>query len=112
MQLTASCLPFRGVPGVPLCGGGVKSLLLSGDSEGLVVVPVVAWAGGSVGELGQSPVEVSAHAGAVQSVLDDETAGAFDRAPTAGCSARDRVAFTQVLAETHARAIVLEVRDR
>ena len=96
----------RGATGVPLCCGGVESVLFSGDSEGLVVVPVVAQAGGSVGEHGQGAVEAPAHAGAVQSVLDDETARAFDDA------AGDRVALTQVLAVTHARAVVLEVRDR
>jgi type I restriction enzyme, R subunit len=96
----------EGATGVPLCCGGVESVLFSGDSEGLVVVPVVAQAGGSVGEHGQGAVEAPAHAGAVQSVLDDETARAFDDA------AGDRVALTQVLAVTHARAVVLEVRDR
>ncbi|NQV23790.1 MAG: hypothetical protein HQ518_05420, partial [Rhodopirellula sp.] len=43
-------------------------------------VPVVAEAGGSVGEHGQGTVEAPAHAGAVQAILDDETAGAFDDA--------------------------------
>ncbi|MFT5526336.1 MAG: hypothetical protein ACI9HK_004312 [Pirellulaceae bacterium] len=91
--------------GVPLCGGGGESLLPSGDSEGLVVVPVVAQAGGSVGEHGQGSCQALTHAGAVQAVLDNQTALAFDDA------AGGRVALKQVLAVTHAGAIVLEVSD-
>ena len=70
----ASPEAHTGATGAPLCGGGVESLLFPGDSEGLVVVPVVTQAGGSVSEHGQGSFEAPAHSGAVQSVFDHEAA--------------------------------------
>ena len=90
--------------GVPRCGGGGESLLPSGDSECLVVVPVVAQTDGSVGEHRQGSCQALTHAGSVQAVFHDVTAGTFDD------TARDRVAVAQVVAIVHAMSVFLEVR--